>query len=119
MKAGRNLDALVARMVVGWTWDDVSAWAPGRSRYARNLPGREWEFLPHYSTDMAAAWELVERFDTAEVRRVYKPGSRRGDFYWIASLTGPKAGAFGDASAATAPLAICLAALDAVDVEAA
>ena len=139
MKAGRNLDALVARMVVGWTWDDVSAWAPGRSRYARNLPGREWEFLPHYSTDIAAAWEVVERLRSRGISSGHgfnwdlciKVGHSDDSGWFVELFDLSSMGYCGPAdttirwdgvdvrNAETASHAICLAALKAVGVEAA
>lgn len=61
MNAGRELDALVAEKVMGWTWDENTAWSPTGSRNARVADGDLWWWLPPYSTDIAAAWEVVER----------------------------------------------------------
>lgn len=48
MIAGRELDALIAEQVMGGNWSSID-YAP----YIENLP--------HYSTDIAAAWQVVER----------------------------------------------------------
>jgi hypothetical protein len=73
MEAGREMDALVAEKVMGWTFCDYS------------MPGTPWEFtdppeerisigvglepgtrrrnrIPNYSTSISAAWEVVEKF---------------------------------------------------------
>lgn len=82
MKAGRELDALVAEKVMGMTFD-VGGGPMGMTRFLSYVDGlllsrrnentgvgiffsieREKELmkkLPHYSTDIAAAWEAVER----------------------------------------------------------
>jgi hypothetical protein len=122
MNAGRELDALVAEKVMGWTSD----------LYAHSLMGekvRLWlppppsdvahtaDTLPRYSTDIAAAWEVVEKvsgpglaFELVDVGS-FNPGYTELP-RWCAS--------FGDGNvviaeeADTAPHAICLAALKAV-----
>ena len=76
--------------------------------------------MPHYSTDIAAAWELVEKLNTAPFLC---------DFYldrnadWEDGEPGSWCAEFGPdlhhkAFARTAPLAICLAALKAVQADA-
>ena len=57
MKAGRELDAMIADKVMGWT----------EQPYSR--PPSHWQdeegytilTLPNFSTDIAAAWQVVER----------------------------------------------------------
>lgn len=114
MKPSRELDALVAEKVMGWRVgpidDDYLAsdgtptgWTKGTC-YSQRPP-----FRP--STDIAAAWEVVQQFDSV---KVLKAGAswdcgisvKRGDWFEVEL-----------ASAPTAPLAICLAALRAVGVE--
>jgi hypothetical protein len=56
---GRDLDALVAEKVMGWKWNDESAWL-GDSKWSRTH-GDPWNFLPHYSTDIAAAWDIRDK----------------------------------------------------------
>lgn len=122
MKAGRELDALVAEKVMGciisfkgWRYgrcgcDDTKGpshmWTPDHETYEWPAP---------YSTDIAAAWEVVE-----------KMGNWHGfDFaIWKKEVGEWRAGWFedgweglegrADATAESAPHAICLAALKAV-----
>lgn len=50
--AGRDLDALVAERVMGWeapTWHHPEGWGTSDSS------------IPHFSTDISAAWEVVEK----------------------------------------------------------
>jgi hypothetical protein len=59
MPAGRELDALVAGKVMGWESAVVANYPwqmipPGEDRYIVRL-------VPHYSTDITAAWLVVER----------------------------------------------------------
>jgi hypothetical protein len=108
LQAGPELDALVATQVVGWSGVTVHAWAttgipPGEG----GLRGVE---IPRYSTDLAAAWEVVEF--------LRKEGF---DFDCFCSSTKLQEGwseaVFTDqidsvqAKAETLPLAICRAAL--------
>ena len=61
MKAGRELDALVAEKVMGWHHIEKEGyhWMQGR------LPGQPANFVPTpvrpYSTDIAAAWVVLEK----------------------------------------------------------
>ena len=129
MKAGPELDKLVAEKVMGWVltqdgpgegaWeDDYSAdygrWMPSDS------PGagpHAWETVPSYSTNIAAAWEVVEKVSELS----------DGHFTLMKFTTHYRAGfqtpvpydsddRFEHWSVAdTAPLAICRAALAAVE----
>jgi len=100
MKPGRELDALVAEKVMGWAPEYPGGWL----HPPRNHPNRK-KYLDHdgcsvlqpYSTDIAAAWEVVEKIEyNLELIE---------DEEWIASFFGVRA--FGK----SAPHAICLAAL--------
>jgi hypothetical protein len=129
-EAGRELDALVAEKVMGWTWWRSSAtgrrgiFAPGvipRGAYEwfKELADgteelcRDWgAYLPAYSTDIAMAWRVVEkmnrhRFSIGE----FKPGTWKASFSELSPIRPMPC----LATAATAPLAICLAALEAVE----
>lgn len=122
--AGPELDALVAEQVMGWTLGEpeyvmgylshggsmMRLWkGPGIPTAKGILPGQlDW----HPSTDIAAAWAVVEKL--------------RGGFLWLDSgnelfraafWKGPdNGGQVCECSAETAPLAICLAALKSVSV---
>lgn len=62
MDAGRELDALVALQIFRYTLDYEFADTLG-APCVRELRDQydEWGMLPHYSTDMADAWLVVER----------------------------------------------------------
>ena len=116
MKAGRELDALIAEKVMGLTRHDESYVAEGVGKVLRFV----WRdgcgtcvysgdmFLPHYSTDIAAAWEVVEK---ADLWSLY--GSIGDGPYRACIQFGDREGLM---TADTAPLAICLAALKAKGV---
>jgi hypothetical protein len=75
VNAGRELDALVAEKVMGWTGcDPAESWPrwkfgdPGdkwadAGRGIGRRPGTEWrEPFPDFSTDIGAAWGVLEMF---------------------------------------------------------
>lgn len=142
LKAGRELDALVAVAVFGWAWWERS----GHDGVVRKClfppdPDQRWNFhqafrlaqestprftdweragsggISHYSTDPAAAWQVVEAmiakgYTTVEIEW-------RGD-KWTA-LVGPEAESkagpgtkIGFGISPTMPEAVCRAALAAV-----
>lgn len=106
--AGRELDMLIAEKVMGQTV---------REEHHKDFPQTvvcrwisETEMLPGYSTDISAAWEIIEhlrpwRFNLERMNRT--AGSEwRADFDNRPSIFS----GYGD----TAPLAICRAALAAL-----
>lgn len=110
MKAGRELDALVGKTFFGVGYDGLGAW----SNFHDGTFDKPWpESVPDflcYSTDIAAAWQVVEHFKDAEwglEKRAADP-----NVFWL--LTADRQ--FHSGRGATAPLAICLAALAAVGV---
>lgn len=106
LEAGRELDALVAQRVFP---DDVFRW---HSRCDYSGCFRCLHNCEHYSTDIAAAWLVVERF--RELRYAFSlddRGDRLWDCYFQLDSTDYSSGCLGvDA----APLAICRAALKVV-----
>ncbi len=103
MEAGFEIDSLIAEKIFGWKLDDESAlvWLlPDGSRRGA---------LPHYSTDIADAWQVIEHMND----RGWSPTVFCEFQWWIANFFTDIAGSF-EASAETAPLAICLAALRAM-----
>ena len=114
MEAGRELDALVAEKVMGWTRDDRGAWVPPGCRPLRN--GYYTERPGCYSTDIAAAWRVVEAMRVAGWYTKVEDGhdgppseNPRG---WHCRVS--RAYDWFEGWADTAPLAICRAALAAV-----
>jgi hypothetical protein len=62
-KTDFEIDKRVAK-IQGWSWDDSSIYNEHHeSRYARHEGGRDRlrDVLPLYSSDMAAAWQVVEK----------------------------------------------------------
>jgi len=98
MPAGRELDALVRKHVFGW-----SLIGDGRSK---SPDGYQIRSIPDYSTDIAAAWEVAEKFETIEVKRFH---TDKG--LWFCEI---KEKIWHRSYGATAPEAICKAALLAV-----
>jgi len=72
MEAGPEMDALVAERVMGWQLSEYRIVRPDGSSF--DAPIREmWDdplysrySLPPYSTDIAAAWQVVEHMRTIE-----------------------------------------------------
>ncbi len=102
MKPGRELDALIAKKVMGFIHPEL------------HLPVLCEICQPeHYSTDIATAWEVVDA-----IRYNHGGGClglyRNGDETWWASFNGEDApGETGE----SAPHAICMAALAAIGVQ--
>lgn len=123
MKAGRELDALIAEKVMGLqTCSDPI----GRCAAAKLTPCQCWGVPDRngivsggerasYSTDIAAAWEVMEK-----LREQWAVELHGRDQAWAVLIEdGDEVSAHFIATeeADTAPLAICLAALKAVGVE--
>jgi hypothetical protein len=105
--AGREMDMLIAVQVMGWVLTDVSAYSPTGSAWARNVHGDD-DWLEYYSTDIAAAWKLVEKLCNETGCDVVRVCKRDPEIFaeWSCNF-GRGFEAFGN----TAPLAICRAAL--------
>jgi len=103
LEAGRELDVLVLKNVFGNEYKHIH-----NTDYYRE--GDDYVLIPFYSTDIAAAWKVVEKFD---------------EYYIEHNATNyPDAKIFvmlGDnidnaIEAETLPLAICRAALKALEI---
>lgn len=89
--AGRELDALVAEKVMDFPIERF----PEDGYSIMRVPGTNWaaveteygiarytEFLPAFSTDIAAAWEVLNRIHSQSVERdQFWPFSKRSLFY--------------------------------------
>ena len=110
MKAGRELDALIAEKVMKLL--NVGRRNTGHG-YATHLayyapPLKEYKRVPDYSTQITDAWLVVGKLDlpfTLQKNKQFKGG------HYASFIVDKK---FKAAQAATAPLAICLAALEAI-----
>lgn len=124
MPAGREMDALVAEKVMAWTsvrtgkkydasdFDDL---------YGQSLGGFDWRCpVPGYSTDIAAAWKVVEYLRKrkepygAQLDHIEERNQSEG--IWVVQFCAKYNEAWwhAHAYADTVPLAICRAALKAV-----
>ena len=123
MNAGRELDALVAEKVMGLNFPDNYLEAEKRWVNLDPTPADciiMMNVIPHYSTQIADAWRVVEKLlphfrleyydaEAVEGHTDYTDTTGWHCDFWLDSGHGcAEAGA-------TAPLAICLAALKAVD----
>lgn len=117
MTPGRELDALVVEKVFGCdvrTSGEVSFCGCAGSPHGKPVVYGALAPLRCYSTDIAAAWEVVERFRDVGIS-VMQPGERpRGnpDRKWVIYIGYDDEQV--EETADTAPHAICLAALKAV-----
>lgn len=111
MKAGRDLDRLVAEKVMGLeVHKQADVWL---------INSGTGKAVPHYSTDIAAAWKVVEKLHAQagpegwEVTinlQNFEPNTAEPFNGWIVTV------GCETARASSAPLAICIAALLAVGV---
>jgi hypothetical protein len=124
MEAGREMDALIAEKVMGAKWlpippgyealyhprGDGRAWA---ARYIETHEGGTEDACPHFSTDIAAAWLVVEnmvaRCWKLDVQNRFAP--TWGCHVHFAAPNYSKVFETAD----SAPLAICRAALVAIE----
>ena len=122
MEPGRELDAVVSGLIgldpSDWPWEcyvekhstDEGVWC-----YCCVMNVREGDRVPPpYSTDIAAAWEMVVEKMRA---KGYEWSLETDGEEWYAGLFGPRGPELellASATASTAPHAICLAALKAV-----
>lgn len=124
-EAGRELNELIATKVLGYP-KPVYTHSGG---HMTRIEGKGWycqptyehgdvcEWLPYpYSDDIAAAFEVLEKFDRREWDITIASDTQDEGKYWSVSLEhypGPDRYATGEA--ASLPLAICIAALKAVE----
>lgn len=111
----RKLDAEVHEKVMGRAcefrhpeliWPALDDWCE-RDDLIHTAPGvGAWRSIPRYSTEMSAAWLLVEKLD----HEIFNMKRRR--YGWVCVFVPPVSHGFGTGD--TAPLAICRAALKAV-----
>ena len=120
MEAGRELDRLVAQKVMGWVWYDGAGTA-GPS-YWMDTSGEFGEFahLAEFepSTDIAAAWEVVEKLHeqyTVSIRLSYVDRHVYCDIIGKCITGDPVPHIIAISRERVAPLAICMVALQVQD----
>lgn len=119
MQAGRELDALIAEKVMGLVWDETHCRICGWKLSAtveqgcvkdscslRPPPSRRADEPPHYSTDIAAAWQVVEKISSYSLTVIIT--NHMAAEGWNVEILGLEEDIGADAT--TAPEAICLAA---------
>lgn len=123
-EAGRELDALVAEKVMGWQsieYNDFKIWAhqdylPAITNHPLGFAMPEgYSPLPRYSTNIAAAWKVVEKFE-AKHWEISISTDEIGYLVYLTRRNDDGGSTTFKGEADTAPLAICLAALNAKGV---
>lgn len=122
MDAGRVLDTAIARSVMGWTIDYsipiIDIVGPYADRAAwKNEHGNSAK-VPCFSTDIAAAWQVVEKMQEGlEWQFMLEAHSGEWLAYVTPHISSPRYNSQQfEAIADTAPHAICLVALEALGV---
>lgn len=102
---------------MGW---QVLSNEANRRGFLVQIPGEIFGELPEYSIDMAEAWEIIEKLrERNQYVQCTDLSLDSGEEWWSwhfhdhASISGE----YVSATASTAPIAICLAALKTVGVE--
>jgi hypothetical protein len=122
LEAGGQLNALVAEKVMGWTGINHDALNRGGWPPPYRPPSMVgWQLVPEYSTDISAAWEVVEKVSSRNqdtivvITRNSLDGKRMGgeDAYFCTIEDVSDGIEEWETSADSAPLAICRAALKA------
>lgn len=118
MNPGKELDALIAEKVMGYETEIINGDPVSKVPGICGTEGCAIHFTktPHYSTDIAAAWEVVEKlqlkFKTIDIVATTRSDTYVGPCFVIFD---PYGNVLSDSS--EAPHAICLAALKVVGYE--
>lgn len=120
MSPGRELDALVAEKVMGFATLAGNIFVYDKAYKKGDLATAVSKPIPNYSTDIAAAWDVVEKVSMSIFPPSVQidPGRYNGSF-WMAQITGDESNNYGPVVVqfgSSAPHVICLAALKAVGV---
>lgn len=128
LKAGSEMDRLIAEMVMGWThvskdhqwnyftnmpcygWPKEYYGAPPEADIRPDLEAN-WHRVPDYSTDIGPAWRIVKKLKESMIVRVesYRDHATAGIAYLTSAIEPDFLSSF--ATADTVELAICRAAL--------
>lgn len=113
MPAGRSMDALVAKHVFGCSvnldFESEEPYCDCRGEMYGAHGDTDWNWTRKYSTDISAAWEVVDKFYSFRVCRY--SGGERYNAYCVRYSDGREYEIDGSADADTPSLAICRAAL--------
>ncbi len=110
-RSKRDIDALVAEhvMEIDGGVRHTNDYAVFEARPDDPVTG-EWVSIRHYSTQISAAWEVVEKVERRGAHFMLESTGKKGANTWCAQFDPGEA-----VSADTAPLAICLSALMSVN----
>jgi hypothetical protein len=128
MNPGRELDALIAEKVMGLEVSFTIYPPEGADGYEIQKIGGDcfdgctklhWSSMPEYSTDIAAAWEVVEKVRTKKisVSLVTCWDDSKDMMQWVCKIEWGGTDRFEFALQDTAPHAICLAALKTMGID--
>jgi hypothetical protein len=107
----REIDALVAEHVMGWkrmVHEGKPLWLTDHSVSVGTTHIDGTPNCPFYSTDIAAAWEVVEKLSDADPM-IRQYGEEDGSWTWVVDFEGVNKGYVRSRDIC---LAICLSALD-------
>ncbi len=111
MKPGRELDALVAKKVLGCQVAGQGAYifcgCPSFPHGERSPDGME---IKHYSTDISSTWEVVEALKDQDFKLSYFPENKG---LWMAQFYDVRNTFFGESAAH----AICVSALKSIGLD--
>lgn len=119
MKSSSELDALIAEHVMGLILEkDLTIPPKPTGMYLISRTPVSIAEIPCYSTDIAAAWKVVEKITTENTGFMYDclwrdPNTKK----WQFGSFGRDGEFFGEESSLSAPLAICMAALKAKGID--
>ncbi|RPD50041.1 hypothetical protein DNI29_04385 [Hymenobacter sediminis] len=105
MPAGREMDILLAKMLYPErNFDEDYTREPGKGN---------WYMIPNYSTYIAAAWKIIEHFETKGylIDLTRAKDFETGEYPYVAEVWDIQNGPGRETRAANAPLAICRVAL--------
>ena len=114
MEAGREMDALVAERVMGWRHPDTSGHNADQMLPPDWVAWNDIRSVPPFSTDIAAAWQVLEKFLPHVRVECHKDSDYTDGTGWHADIWADSGHGCSE-GASTAPVAICRAALKAVE----
>lgn len=113
MQAGREFDARIHEHVMRREVKYADHVPPGRWEYSASESGTPFDEVPHYTTDIAAAWQVVEALRALGFDIDVSAGVNCRLAWECTIAPRPNTDGFYVGEGSTAPLAICRAALKA------
>lgn len=119
LKAGHDLDALIAEKVFGWKNVHEHSFGNAGMYWVGDSPRGTMDRLPRYSKEISEAWRVVETLENhpmeylTDINRISNEGTKE-TLVWAARIRAVGSERYIYVDAETVPLAICRAALLAV-----